>query len=83
MNDLHTGGIPSVVYLRNCLATWSASLYHIEQGPQNYDTLLEEFPKGHGHVIDNEYCVSSVDKWSVKEDHTDFRGHAASMRPGS
>ena len=37
-----------IVYSRNCTATWSASLYRIGKGPQNYDTLLEEFPKGHG-----------------------------------
>ena len=48
-----------------------------------YGTLLEEFPKGHGDIIDYEHSVSSTDKWSVGEDHTDFRGHAGSMRPES
>ena len=56
------------------------SLYHIGQGPQKYGTLLEEFPKGHGDTVDNEHCVSSVDRWSFGEDHTNFREHAASMR---
>ena len=65
------------------MATWSASLYHIGQGSQNYDTLLEEFPKGHGDTVDDEHCVSSTNRWSVGEDHTDFRGHAVSMRSGS
>ena len=73
----------SIVYSRNCLATWSGSLYCIGQGPQNYGTLLEEFLKGHGDTVDDEQCVSSVDRWSVGEDHTGFRGHAMSMRPGS
>ena len=71
------------VYSRNCPATWSASLYRIEQGPQNYGTLLKEFPKGHEDTVDDEHYVSSADRWSVGDDHTDFRGHAASMRPGS
>ena len=72
-----------IVYSRNCPATWSASLYRIGNGPQNYGTLLEEFPKGHGDIVTVKHCVSSADKWSVREDHTDFRGHAASMRPRS
>ena len=27
--------------------------------------------------------ISPIDGWSVREDHTGFRGHAASMCPGS
>ena len=72
-----------VIYSRNCPVTWSASLYHIGQGPQNYDTLLKEFPKDHRDTLDDEHCVSSVDRWSIGEDHTYFKGDAASMRPGS
>ena len=83
MDDLHIGGILPVVYSRNCPTTWSVSLYSIEQGPQNYDTLLEEFPKGHGDTVDDEHYISSADRWSVGEDHTDFREHVARMRPGS
>ena len=30
-------------------------------------------------IIDDEHSVSSVDKWLVGDDHTGFRGHAASM----
>ena len=44
---------------------------------------LEEFPKGHGDTVDDEHNISSLDRWSVRDDHIDFRGHAASMRPGS
>ena len=80
---LHTGGILPIVYSRNFPATWSANLYRIGQEPQNYGTLLEDFPKGHGYTVDYEHCVSSANRWSVREDHTYFRGHAASMRPGS
>ena len=72
-----------VVYSRNCSATWSDSLYHIGIRPQNYGTLLEEFPKRHGDTVDDEHYVSSLDRWSVGEDHTDFRGHAVSIRLGS
>ena len=72
-----------VVYSRNCPAIWSVSLYCIGQGPHNYGTLLEEFPKGHGDTVDDEHYVSSADRWSIEDDHTNFRGHVASMRPGS
>ena len=41
------------------------------------------FPKGHGHTTDHEYNLTSTDRWSVREDHTGVRGHAAGMRPGS
>ena len=37
----------------------------------------------HGDTVDDEHSFSSLDGWSVKEDHTDFRGHVASMRPRS
>ena len=39
--------------------------------------------KGYGDIADDEHDVSSTDKWSVREDHTGFRGHAVSMRPVS
>ena len=48
-----------------------------------FTTLLEELPEGHGDTIDYEHCISSADRWSVGEDHTNFRGHAMSMCPGS
>ena len=82
-DDLHIGGILPVVYSRDCPGTWSTSVHSIEQGSQVYGTLLEEFPKGHGEIVDDEHCVSSADRWSVREDHTGFRGHAASMHPRS
>ena len=69
--------------MRDSPATWSASLYCIGQRSQVYDSLLVELLKGHGYVVDNEYCVSSIYGWSAGEDYIGVRGHAAGMRPGS
>ena len=66
----------SVVYSRDCPTTWRTSVHSIGQGSQVYSTL-------HRDTVDDEHCVSSVDRWSVGDDHTDFRGHAVSMRPVS
>ena len=41
------------------------------------------FPKGYGHTADHEYKFPPTDGWSVREDYTGVRGHAASMRLGS
>ena len=71
------------VYTRDSPATWSVSLYCIGQRSQVYGSLLEELPEGHGYVVDNQYCVSSTDGWSIGEDQTGVRGHATGMRPGS
>ena len=73
----------SVVYSRDCPATWSTNVHSIGQRSQVYSTLLEEFLKGYRDTVDGEHCVSSVDRWLIREDHIGFRGHAASMRPGS
>ena len=53
--------------------TWSASLYCIRQGSKVHDTLLEEFLEGHRGTVDDEHCVSSTDRWSVREDYTGFK----------
>ena len=82
-NDLPSGGILPVVYLRDRPATWSASIHKDEYRPEIYGTLLEEFPKGHGDAVDEEHRLPPTDIWSVREDHTDFRGHPASMRHGT
>ena len=50
------------------MVTWSTSLYCIGQGSQIYDTLLEEFPKGHGDTVADEHNISSLDRWSVEDD---------------
>ena len=60
------------------------SLSH-RTGILDYGTHLEEFPEGHRDVVDDNehrFCFS-IDRWSVRDDHTGFRGHAASMRLGS
>ena len=79
MDDLHIGGVLLVVYPRGNPITWSASIYSVRQRPEIYDTLLEELPKGYGDAANDEYCFAPL----VEEDHIDFRGHAASMRPRS
>ena len=73
----------SVVYSRDYPAKWSTGVHSIGQRSQVYNTLLEEFPKVHGNIIKDEHRFSSTDRWSVEKDHTDFRGHATSMCPGS
>ena len=82
-DDLHIGEILSVVHSRDNLATWSTSIPCVGKRPEVYGALLEEFPKGYGHTTDHEYNFPLTDRWSIKEDHTNVRGHAASMRPGS
>ena len=80
MDDLLTGGILPIVYLRDFPTTWRTSVHSIGQGSKVYGTLLEEFPKSHGDTVDIEHYDSSANKQSVVEDHTDFRGHAVGMR---
>ena len=69
--------------MRDCPATWRTNVHSIKQGSQVYDTLLEEFLKGHGDTVDDEHYVSSTDRWLVGEDHKNFRGYAVSMGLGS
>ena len=45
--------------------------------------ILEEFPESHGDTVDDEHCLSSLDGRSVREDHSNFRGHASGMHPRS
>ena len=54
-----------------------------EPGSQVYDAFFEELPGGDRDAVDDEHCFSSIDRWSVGEDHTGFRGHATSMCPKS
>ena len=79
-DDLHIGEILPVVHLRDSPATWSTSIHSVGKRPEVYSALLEEFPKGYGHKADHEYSFPRTDGWSVKEDYTGVRGHAASMR---
>ena len=43
---------------------------------------IREIVRPHG-VLDHEYSLPPTNRWSVREDHTGVRGHAASMRSGS
>ena len=81
-DDLHIGGILPVVYPRDCSAT-CACIHSVGQRPEIYSVLLEEFPKGYRGTTDHEYNLPPTDRWSVREDHSGVRGHAASMRPRS
>ena len=63
--------------------TWSVSIYCIELGSQVYDPLLEEFLESHRDAVDDVHRFSSLNRRLVREDHSDFRGHASSMRSRS
>ena len=53
-------------------------------GIPDYDTIFEEFPAGHRDAVDDEHrFFLSIDQWSVRDDHTGFRGHTVSMCSGS
>ena len=82
-DDLHTRGILQVVYTGDSTVAWSASLHSIGSGSSVSGSVMEEFPEGHGDTAFNEYRFSSLDGWSIRADYSDFRGHAASMHPGS
>ena len=82
-DDLHTRGILPVVHKRDRPATWSASNHSVGQRPEVYGALLEEHQEGYGDTVDHEYNLPPTDIWSVGENHTGVRGHAASMRLGS
>ena len=64
-DGLLIGEILPVVHSRNNPATWSTSIHSVGQGPEVYDALLEEFPKGYGHTSDDEYNFPPSDRWSV------------------
>ena len=82
-NDLHSRGILQVIHTRDFSITWSTSLYCIGLGSQIYNSFLEDLPASHGDTIDDEHHFSSPDRWSVREDHPNVRGHATIMCLGS
>ena len=65
------------------MVAWSANLHSIGLGSSVYSSILEEFPNGHRDTAVDEYRFSSPDGWSIRADNSDFKGHAASMRPRS
>ena len=64
----------------DCPVTWSVSVHSIKSGSQVYGSFLEEFLASHGDTVDDEHNFSSLDGWSIREDHPDVRGHAKGMR---
>ena len=82
-DDLHTGGILQVVYTGDSTVAWSASLHSIESSSSVYGLVMEEFLEDYGDTAIDEYHFSSSYGWSIRVDYSDFRGHAASMLPGS
>ena len=82
-DDLHSGGILQVIHKGDYLVTWSASLYIIGLGSEVYSSFLGEVPAIHGDTVDDEHRFSSLDRRSVRKEHLDVGGHAASMRPRS
>ena len=71
------------LYIREIVRLHGVSVFIISESDPRFTTLLEEFLKGHGDTVDDEHNISSSDRWSVGEDHTDFRGHVVCMCPGS
>ena len=76
-DDRHAEEILQVINTRDFPVTWSASLYSIGPGSQVYDSFFGEFPASHRNTFDDEYCFSSSDGRSIREDHPDIRGHAS------
>ena len=54
-----------------------------DRDPRFTAHFWKSFQKAMVHTANHEYNVSPIDRWSVREDYTGVRGHAASMRPGS
>ena len=82
-NDLHSEGIMQVVQAGDCSVSWDSSIFSIGSRSQVYDSFFEEFPASRGDTVDDEHCFSSLDRWSVGEDHPNFRGLAIGMRSRS
>ena len=56
MDDLHSGRVLQVVHTGDCLVTWGIDIYSIGSGSQVYDPFLEEFPRSHWDIVDDEHC---------------------------
>ena len=54
-----------------------------DRDPRFTSYFWKSFQKAMGTQFDYEHYVSSEDRWSVREDHIDFRGHATSLCPRS
>ena len=52
-----------------------------DRDPRFMANFWESFQRAMGTHVDDEHCFSSLDGRLVRDDHTNFRGHALSMRP--
>ena len=71
------------LYIREIVRLHGVPVFIVSDRDPRFTTHFWKSFQKDGDIVDDEHCVSSADKWSVREDHTDFRGHAASMRPES
>ena len=67
-DDFHIGEILPVIHSRDSPITWSTSIHSIGWGPEVYDALLKEFPKGYGHTADPQTDGQSERTIHVLED---------------
>ena len=74
-------GILQVVHTEDYLVVRGTGIYSSRSRSQVYDSFLGEFLMSHGDTVDDEHCFSSIDGHSVKDDHSDIRGHATGMCP--
>ena len=69
------------LYIREIVRLHGVSVSKVSDRDPRFTTrFLGELLESHGDTIDDEHLFSSLEGWSVTEDHPDVRGHAASMR---
>ena len=67
------------LYIHDIIRVHGVPVSIVSNRDPRFTSLLEEFPKSHEDTIDDEHNISSLDRWLVGEDHTDFRGHSTCM----
>ena len=71
------------LYIRDIVRLHGVPMSRVSDKDPRFTThFWKSFQKAMGTVND-EHCVSSTDRWSVRGDHIGFRGHATSMCLGS
>ena len=82
-DDLHIGEILPVIYIREIVRLHGVPVSIVsDRDPRFTSHFWKSFQK----VMGTRLTMSTAfhtDEWSVREDYTGVRGHAASMRPGS
>ena len=72
------------LYIREIIRLHGVSISIVSNRDPRFTThFWKSFQKAMGNTVDDEHCVSSANRWSVREYHTGFRGNAASIHPGS